>query len=242
MAKKTKKKPQQRVMSFGRGGWRPGAGRPRSNRRNKRVLHRRRPRVTRHTPAHITLRVVPEVTSLRTKKRAQVLRRAFVASCARDGFRIIDWSVQGNHLHLIVEADGNAQLSRGMQAFTIRAARGLNRLAGRKGAVFTERYHIHVLTTPAEVRNARAYVLNNFRRHAAQRGHRVSAGWVDPCSSWAWCDGWRNLPQAFERSALKERTGPPVVGQPESWLLRVGWRRRGLIDVNETPSACVRPT
>ena len=74
-----KKKPKQRVMSFGRGGWRPGAGRPPSKRRNKRVLHRQRPRITARTPAHITLRVRPELTSLRTKKRARVIRDAFVA-------------------------------------------------------------------------------------------------------------------------------------------------------------------
>lgn len=235
-----RKKTRQRVMSFGRGGWRPGAGRPKSNRRNKRVLHRQRPEVTSRTPAHITLRVRPELTSLRTKKRVQLIRQAFVASCNRDGFRIIDWSIQGNHLHLIVEADGNGQLGRGMQAFTIRVARGLNRLAGRKGAVFTERYHIHVLATPAEVRNARAYVLNNFRRHAAHSVRRVRAGWVDPYSSWAWFDGWRDLPEALKHSATEERAGPAAAAQAQSWLLRVGWRRRGLVSINETP-ACPSP-
>jgi len=218
--------------------WRPGAGRPRTNRRGKRVLHRGRPRVTGHTPAHITMRLRPECTSLRTKARARVIRQAFVACCVRDGFRITDWTIQGNHLHLIVEADSNAQLARGMQAFSIRVARGLNRLAGRKGAVFTERYHIHVLTTPAEVRNARAYVLNNFRRHAAQSGRRIAAGEVDPYSSWAWFDGWRDLSAEHQRAAAKEREGPAASAQPKSWLLRVGWRRCGLVSVSETPSGC----
>jgi len=233
-----KKNTKQRVMSFGHGGWRPGAGRPRSKRRNKRVLHRRRPRITGRTPVHITLRVRPELTSLRTNKRVRVIRNAFAACCARDGFRIVDWAIQGNHLHLVVEADGNRKLARGMQAFTIRVARGLNRLARRKGAVFTERYHVHVLATPAEVRNARAYVLNNFRRHAAQSGRRVDSGWVDPYSSWAWFDGWRDLPRALKNSAARERDGPALATEPKSWLLRIGWRRRGLVGINETPAAC----
>jgi len=238
MAKR--RNPQQRVLSFGRGGFRPGAGRPRSNRRDKRVLHRRRPLVSRRTPVHITLRVHAELASLRAKRRTHVIRGAFAASCARKGFRIVDWSIQGAHLHLIVEADGNASLARGMQAFCIRVARGLNRLAGRKGSVFTERYHVRLLTTPAEVRNARAYVINNDRRHAAARGQHVDSGWVDPCSSWAWFGGWRDLPRALERAAVKERQGPPLAAEPAGWLLRVGWRRRGLVAVGETPAAAAR--
>ena len=160
-----------------------------------------------------------------------------MAACSGDGFRIIDWSIQGNHLHLIVEADSNAQLSRGMQGFCIRVAKGLNRLAGRKGTVFTERYYVRLLKTPAEVRNARAYVINNFRRHAAQAGHTVDRIWTDPYSSSAWFDGWRDLPRIVVRDARIEREEPRPVVEPESWLLRVGWRRRGLVRVDEIPAA-----
>jgi len=239
MTKRRRRQPAQGFLVFGRGGWRPGAGRPKSKRRNKIVLHRRRPRVTRRTPVHVTMRVHRDVSSLRAKSRMKVIRGAFVATCACDGFRIIDWSVQGNHLHLIVEADGNTQLARGMQGFSIRVARGLNRLAARKGAVFTERYHLHVLRTPAEVRNARAYVLNNYRRHAHQSGRKVARNWVDPCSSWAWFDGWRDLPRRLEREAAREREGPPPVAEPRGWMLARGWRRRGLVSVNETPAGRV---
>jgi REP element-mobilizing transposase RayT len=203
------------------------------------VLHRRRPRVTLRTPVHVTLRVHRDVSSLRTNKRAKIIRSAFVAACSADGFRIVDWSIQGNHLHLIVEADSTAQLSRGMQGFSIRVARGLNRAAGRKGPVFTERYHLHVLCTPAEVRNARAYVLNNYRRHAHQSGRHVAHNWVDPCSSWPWFDGWRDLPPERERTSVRDRDGPPPVAKPRGWMLTTGWRRRGLVSVNETPACTV---
>ena len=94
-----KRKAKQLVMTFGWGGWRPGAGRKPSRRRNKRVLHRSRPQVSRRTPVHVTLKVRPELVSLRTKKRVQVIRRALRAACAGDGFRIIDWSILANRLH-----------------------------------------------------------------------------------------------------------------------------------------------
>jgi len=83
-------------------------------------------------------------------------------------------------------------------------------------------------------------VLLNFRRHAAQAARAVTRGWVDPYSSWAWFDGWRDLPAAAARLAQRERAALPEVASPKGWLLRVGWRRRGLIGVNETPAACKR--
>ncbi len=178
-----KRKSKQLVMTYGTwGGWRPGAGRKPSKRRNKRVLHRKRHKVTRRCPVHITLKVHRELSSLRVKARCQVIRRAFAAACAYDGVRIVDWSIQNNHLHLIAEADSTQQLSRAMQGFCVRVAKGLNSLLDRKGSVFTERYHLRVLGTPQEIRNARAYVIGNYRRHAAAAGRKVDPGWVDPCS------------------------------------------------------------
>jgi hypothetical protein len=92
-------------------------------------------------------------------------------------------------------------------------AKGLNRLLGRKGPVFVERYHLRVLTTPREVRNARAYVINNYRRHAAAAGRRVERGWMDPCSSWACFDGWRELTPTFAAAAAATRVGPKPVSE-----------------------------
>lgn len=232
------KRPQQRIIAFGWGGWRPGAGRPRSTRRHKIVLHRRRPDVSARNPVHVTLKLRAELHSLRTQERVQVIRAAFITACKGDGFRIIDWSIQSSHIHLVVEADGNAQLSRGMKGFCVRVARGLNRLAGRNGPVFAERYHVHVLSTPSETRAARCYVIQNRRRHLAQIGRRLRRGWVDPHSSWAFFDGWHDLPPRLENMAAAERKGPLLAARPQSWLLRVGWRRSGLVSVNEIPAAC----
>ena len=124
--------------------------------------------------------------SMRTDARARVIRGAFVDGHERDGFRIIDCSIQGDHLHLIVEARDKQSLARGMQGLCVRVARRLNAHLGRKGSVFAERYNARELKSPRQVRNARAYVMNNARRHEAQRGREWPRGAIDPYSSWAW--------------------------------------------------------
>ncbi len=86
------------------------------------------------------------------------------------------FSVQGNHLHLLIEAQDNRALAEGMQGLSVRLARGLNRLMGRHGKVLADRFHAHVLRTPAETRRAIAYVLLNHRSHAARSGERVGRG------------------------------------------------------------------
>ena len=107
-----------------------------------------------------------------------------VGARERFGMRVIHFSIQGAHLHLVVEAGGAAALSRGMQGLGIRLARGLNRLAGnRRGPVFVDRYHAHILETRREVNHAVRYVLENFRHHLREPETRDER---DPCSSAVW--------------------------------------------------------
>jgi REP element-mobilizing transposase RayT len=49
---------------------------------------------------------------------------------------VVHFSVQRDHLHLIVEASDRRALSRGMQGLSIRVARAANGELGRKGRVF----------------------------------------------------------------------------------------------------------
>ena len=83
--------------------------------------------------------------------------------------RLCEFSIQGNHIHLVVEAAGARALAQAMQGLGIRIARGLNRMMKRKGRVFADRYHAHVLRTPTEVKRAVHYVRNNFAKHTASR-------------------------------------------------------------------------
>ncbi len=218
------------------GGRRPGAGRKPGPKPS--VAHAARAPF-RRLPAHVTLRLRPGLPSLRTVAIVRELERSLADACARPGFRLAHYSLQGNHAHLIVEATGRDTLGRGMKAIGARVARAVNRVAHRGGPVLADRYHLRLLPTPKEVRGALRYVLLNARRHAAQAGaalrrHRVA---LDPASSARWFDGWKRWPP---RSQDVHGALPPVrrkcpVARPRTWLLRVGWRRQGLLDPADVP-------
>src|SRR4051812_3061464 len=180
----------------GRGGPRKGAGRPKN--RPGTVPHLRRPSLSRHHPVHITLRLVPGLQSLRSRQCYRAVLPALAAGKERDDFRVAHLSVQGNHLHLIAEADDRAALSRGIQGLAIRVAKALNAALGRHGKVFAERFHMHVLRTLREVANAVDYVLANWFRHA---GREVGE---------------------YDLDRLSSAADPSLVARPQTWLLRVG--------------------
>ena len=187
---------------------------------------------------HVTLRVAPHVYGLRSHRCFRAVRSAFVGGCNRFGMRLVHYSVQGNHLHLICEASDERALGRAMQGLGVRLARALNRVMGRKGQVFPDRFHSRALRTPLAVRRVLAYVLNNARRHGLLR-----ASGVDVYSSAGAFDGWNTPLDESTRWALvrlrlavsREQPVRRAVVRPKSWLLRVGWRAHGLIDPSETP-------
>ena len=240
------------------GGARKGAGRPPKG-RTAGVSHLRRPSHSRHHPLHVTLRVRRGVPSLREHSLFVEVRKALSAAKDQFGFALVHFSVQRDHLHLIAEANDRRALSRGIQGLSIRLALAVNRQLERKGRLFADRYHARVLRTPREVRFALRYVLLNVHKHARDpkgsagalerqraesRGEReeVPAGFVDSRSSAAWFGGF-GRPEELAFGALEVRSewlrtsgssDPPVV-EPSSWLLRVGQRRAGSFDVDDTP-------
>jgi hypothetical protein len=153
----------------------------------------------------------------------------------RTDFRICHYSIQGNHIHLIVEAEDARALARGMQGFQISGARRINaaitRRTGRRrrGQVFADRYHPEYLTNPLQVKNALCYVMNNWRKH----GEDAHRGAVDPYSSGKGFDGWD---RPVDRSISPDEELIPVLF-PDSWLLSKGWRRHGAISPWAVPGA-----
>jgi hypothetical protein len=151
-------------------------------------------------------------------------------------FRVVHFSVQWDHVHLMVEASDERALSRGLQGVAIRIARSVNALVMRRGRFWADRWHGRELTSPRQVRNALVYVLANFRKHEKPR---ISGG-VDALSSAVRFDGW----SGFAAGAQLPRAGPAVhgamarwvvVSESKTWLARVGWRRSGLVRVDEAP-------
>jgi hypothetical protein len=144
----------------------------------------------------------------------------------------VQYSVQNDHLHAIVEATSQRDLASGMKSIAARFARAVNRVFRRRGAVLADRYHLHVLRTPREARNALAYVLLNTRRHLAKLGRALPrAACIDAASSGPWFSGWN---RRFQPASSLH---PPPVAPPHTWLLRAGWRRHGLLDPAEVPGA-----
>jgi REP element-mobilizing transposase RayT len=180
-----------------------------------------------------TLRVKPELISLREGRLVREWRRSLAQACERGNFRVAHYSLQADHAHLILEAHGQQALACGMKSIGARLARAVNRISGHRGPVLDGRYHHRSLRSPREVRRALAYVLLNARRHLAKRRTLPGAAAVhlDGASSARWFDGWRR--PAASRPA-RTVLGPEVA-QPRSWLLRLGWRRHGLIDPAELP-------
>jgi putative transposase len=164
------------------GGARAGAGRkPKGERAG--VSHHGRPELGGREPVHVTLRVREHVWNLRSRRCFRAFEAALRAvDRRREEFLVVHYSVQGNHVHLVVEADSPSALSNGVNALAARLAKGLNAVMGRRGKVFSDRFHAHVLRTPAETRNALAYVLGNFASHARRRGE-APARREDPFSS-----------------------------------------------------------
>jgi hypothetical protein len=193
------------------------------------VPHRRRERFKKK-PVHITLRAV-ELPSLRRGRLRRGVVKVLALACMAPGFRVTDWSIQNEHLHLICEGRTEAHLARGVQGLSSRLAKRINRALGRRGRVWRERYHARVLHTPREVRSAIVYVIQNGRHHAMAPGRGpVPPGCLDPCSSALHFDGWR---EPVPRPPAEDR---PPVAKPATWLRAVGWRSHGLISVHEGPA------
>lgn len=192
------------------GGRRLGAGRPRTSGRIPHVS--REP--SRNGAFHVTARLARGIPSLRNARIVRGIEEGFRRGCARGDFRLVHYSLQRDHLHLIVEAGDSKALGRGVRALLIRVARAANRVWKRRGSVVAERYHLHRLKTPREVRNAIAYVLGNDRKHL---GEEFVRGRIDPASSGRWF--WNRA------------TDAPAVAEPRFWLLSVGWSRHGPLGV-----------
>ncbi len=216
------------------GGAREGAGRKAAAR--PRVWHRERAEFPAISPGLVTIRVRKDVPSLRTVRLVREVERSLREIARRADFRVVQYSLQHDHVHLLVEAEGATALSKGMKSLSARLARAVNRVFDRQGGVLDGRYHHRALDTPKEVRAALAYTLLNARKHASQRAPAapICDSPVDPASSGRWFEGWAELPAP--------PGDHPAVARAETWLLKAGWRRHGLIRRDEVPGGQSRRT
>jgi REP element-mobilizing transposase RayT len=165
------------VFPNGWGGWRKGSG-PRK--RKSGVAHVTRPRAKKSDVMPLTWKLRKELPSLRNNSTARrldgstaraifdALRKAKLA-----GLRVIHFSIQNDHIHMIVEAPNRELLANSMRGLGCRIAKALNKVWGRTGKVFAERFHQVLLEGFQQVRNALRYVLNN---HLKRKQESASDG------------------------------------------------------------------
>ncbi len=202
-------------------------GRPRHAPSAHAISHRQRPLLRKKEVLHLTLKLRRGLQSLRRGKTFEAITRSFYKYSLREGFRLVHFSVQHDHLHLIAEADSKSGLTQAMQRLMVSLARQLNfvwlKVTGKwTGRVFKERYHQHVIRNPKEARAALLYVLRNVLKHC-----EIRRGEQDRYSSARYFDGFSKAkPQA-----------PPdkLIVKATAWLLTDGWQASGLIKSYEVP-------
>jgi REP element-mobilizing transposase RayT len=179
------------------GGRRDGSGR-KASRSRPAIPHRVREEFRPYQPIHVTLRMADWVWNLRSQRSFAIIHGALAQLRRRDDVRITRFSIQGNHIHLIVEAEGPRALANGIRALSIRLSRRLNAMMGRRGPVLEDRY-----TRTCCARRRRRGTRSDTspgtspatRRDAARRSRRRGSTRTRPRRRW-------------RRGARRERSGP----------------------------------
>jgi hypothetical protein len=140
-----------------RGGRRPNAGRKR--RLSRGIAHEPREKVRTQIPLQVNFKYK---LSVKNKEGLKALHKA-IRNARSHGLKIMHYSLQHNHVHLIIEATNNKLLTKGMRSLTITLAKAIN-----KGRIQIQRYHLHVLKTIRERKNAVHYVLLNEKKHTGK--------------------------------------------------------------------------
>ena len=196
-------------------------------------------------PVHVSMHRVKLAPSLRSERAY----RAIITQLARvktQGVRVVHYSVQHDHVHLIVEGQDRHDVSSQMRKLFSRIALAVNGVAKRRGSLFRDRHHRRELTSPKATRNALVYVLFNERKHSFQNGGPISEETLtnlDDKSSVAWLTGWaanaRPPPENLARLRAwhVDEAGESPVSAPRTWLASTGWRQcgGGPMHVHEIP-------
>ena len=146
------------------------AGRPRvltSIERKSRIYHQSRPTLPKDRPLHVTIKFdKKKIATLRNKLFYREIRKSF-HRLHLSGVRLIEFSVQKDHIHFLLESANKIVLGKAMRALSISLSKRFSLLLNRKIKALKSRYHLHILNTLKELKNARQYILNNSAKHTS---------------------------------------------------------------------------
>jgi REP element-mobilizing transposase RayT len=188
-----------------RGGRRFGSGRKRLH--SKGVAHKVREKVTQRVGLHLNFKVRYQI---RNKTCLKILKRS-IQNARTHGLRVLHFSLQSNHVHLIVEAINNEVLTRGMRSLTITFSKGID-----KGRIQFERYHLHVLKTLRETKNAVHYVLFNQQKHSG-----LKRAQIDEYSSLGLVQDLRALAKEVKMTIIYRKIHQiHLLDSAEGWMMK----------------------
>ncbi|MGZ3787517.1 MAG: transposase [Bacteriovorax sp.] len=139
-----------------------GAGRPAVH--DAGIRHTRRPLLKKPSSLHLTVKIKKNKSDLKNKSVLSLLRRA-IMNARRQGLKVIHYSLEYDHVHLLIEAEDNHILGKGMQAFGVTLSKAINRMRNHKGGVYKHRYHFRQISGVRELKNVMNYIFTNGFKH-----------------------------------------------------------------------------
>ena len=136
---------------------------------------------------HVCIKLKRGLPSLRQKDVHELFLEKFRLIKERFDCKLRQFSIQHDHIHLLIETKKTSNLSRYMQGLQIRFAKSLNRLWKRRGKVFADRFFARLCRNYRETRAAIRYILNNALRHGVLL---PKVNEPDPYSSGPWYFRW----------------------------------------------------
>jgi len=143
-----------------------GAGRPKGRSKHY-IPHIKREALPAKTPVHITIKINKEYKGLRNKTFLSITKLA-IKKARLKGLRVIYFTIQFDHLHLFIEPKNMRELSNGIRSLVCAMAERMRRhlKLDKLKSFVKDRYHLHILKTPREVKNAIKYILGNTIKHS----------------------------------------------------------------------------
>jgi REP element-mobilizing transposase RayT len=132
------------------------------------IRHTERPILTTPSSLHLTVKILRAKANLKNKIILSILKKS-IMNARKMGLRVIHYSLEYDHVHLLVEAADNFILGKGMQAFGITFSKALNRLRKIKGTVYKHRYHFRKIVGARQLKNVLNYIFSNGLKHKTSK-------------------------------------------------------------------------
>jgi len=139
-----------------------GAGRPAVH--DPGIRHTERPVLTKSASLHLTVKIKRIKADLKNKSILSILKKA-ILNTRKQGLRVIHYSLEFDHVHLLIEAENNLILAKGMQSFGVTFSKAINRLRKLKGGVYKHRYHFRRIVGARQLKNVLNYIFSNGVKH-----------------------------------------------------------------------------